>query len=175
MFLHFSILFDTITLIGFAGCGKTTIAPLLAQRLNYQWMDSDHWIENSTGKTISAIFEHEGESYFREWEYRWLQTISDSTSTVYSVGGGLPCQNGYMEYLKAYSWVIYLKTDFPTLYSRLSEAKESRPLVKRLSYLELYHLFEQRLVYYEQADWHINAQLPILEIVEKIVLAVSTG
>ena len=50
-----------IVIIGFRGTGKSTVGKLLAKRLERDFIDSDKYIESSTGKTIKSIFEEDGE------------------------------------------------------------------------------------------------------------------
>ena len=57
-----------ITLIGYRGCGKSSIAPRLAKRLEWNWIDSDRVIEERAGCSIRQIFENEGEVGFRQRE-----------------------------------------------------------------------------------------------------------
>ena len=57
-----------ISLIGFMGTGKSAVGKELAERLNYQHLDTDREIEKRTGRSIPEIFEREGEEYFRKLE-----------------------------------------------------------------------------------------------------------
>ena len=80
-----------IFLIGFMGCGKTTIAKQLATLLNYQFIDQDHEIERRMGMEVSKIFEVHGEKFFREIEHQCLEEFSSHENIVFSTGGGAPC------------------------------------------------------------------------------------
>ena len=57
-----------IFLIGFMGCGKTTLGKKLARTLNYNFIDLDSYIENKTTEEITEIFDKKGEQYFRDLE-----------------------------------------------------------------------------------------------------------
>ena len=64
-----------ITLIGYRGCGKSTLAPLLARRLQCEWVDADVVIEQRAGCSIKEIFAREGEGGFRQLETAVLGQI----------------------------------------------------------------------------------------------------
>jgi shikimate kinase len=57
-----------VALIGFMGCGKTTVGRLLAARLGYAFLDLDQWLERRQGKSIRQIFQESGEEAFRDLE-----------------------------------------------------------------------------------------------------------
>ncbi|SNR81921.1 shikimate kinase [Desulfurobacterium atlanticum] len=130
-----------IALIGFMGCGKTTIGKLLAERLNYKFIDTDSEIEKKTGLTIPEIFKKHGEKFFREKEREVLIDILKEDNIVIATGGGLPAYKDNMEVLNENALTIYLDTDFETLWNRISKDK-NRPLVKKgkESIQELYNL-----------------------------------
>ena len=54
-----------VTLIGYRGTGKTSVAGPLAARLDFQSVDADAEIEHRAGRTIREIFADEGEPGFR--------------------------------------------------------------------------------------------------------------
>ncbi len=77
-----------IFLIGYRGTGKTTLARLLAARLDRDWVDADDLIEAHAGKTIAAIFSEDGEEAFRDLEARVVEELCHRTRTVVGLGGG---------------------------------------------------------------------------------------
>ena len=80
-----------IFLIGFMGCGKSSLGKRLARRLNYRFVDLDEEIERQTGRSIAEIFSRDGENYFRQLEANILRQIEWSMPTVVATGGGTPC------------------------------------------------------------------------------------
>ena len=78
-----------IVLIGFRGTGKSTVGRLLAKRLERDFIDSDKYIEDSTGKTIKSIFEEDGEEGFRQIEADTITELSKADNKVISAGGGV--------------------------------------------------------------------------------------
>ena len=75
-----------IYLIGMMGTGKSTIGELLTEKLDYPFVDLDEKIENSAGKSITEIFENDGEENFRNLESEQLRSYSNS---VIACGGGI--------------------------------------------------------------------------------------
>ncbi len=119
-----------IVLIGFMGCGKTTIGKELAKSLNFQFIDTDTQIEENAKKTINEIFATQGEEYFRELE---TSTISDMVNTtekaIISTGGGLPLRETNSKILKKLGFVVYLRVQRETVEKRL-EGDTTRPLLQ---------------------------------------------
>lgn len=77
-------------LVGFMGCGKTTVGRLLAQRLGWRFFDLDEELERHQGRTIAQIFAEQGEPYFRQVERALLEeTLTGSAEpAVVALGGG---------------------------------------------------------------------------------------
>jgi 3-dehydroquinate synthase len=78
-----------IILAGFMGTGKTTVGRRLAKRLGRTFLDTDRIIEERQGRTISEIFQSEGEEYFRALEKELCEEIVQQGNAVVATGGGL--------------------------------------------------------------------------------------
>ncbi len=161
------------------GSGKSTIGPLLANKLSYNFVDFDAYIEQLEGKSIPKIFNDDGEIYFRKIEGVYLRQLISSKeerSQVIALGGGTPCYSQNMEYLKTNAaTTIYLNTSYKELAERLWSNRQKRPLLNTLqTYEELEdyirkHLFE-RGYYYNQADVIVKvANVTPAQLVENIV------
>jgi len=141
------------------GSGKTTLGKKLANKLAYEFIDTDLLIENLHGKTIPEIFDTEGEAKFRESEQLVLSELKSKGNCIISVGGGLPCYKDNMDKLLALGRVIYLQRSPKELFHRLINRKNDRPLLKDKTENELLdhitNLLEKREEYYERA--HIIA------------------
>ena len=121
---------NNIVLIGFMGCGKTTVGEKLAKELTYAFLDTDAYIENREQKSIREIFEQDGENYFRNVETKSLQElIKKKQKTIVSSGGGLPLRPENAKLLQKLGFVIYLKVDKETVLRRL-EGDTTRPLLQ---------------------------------------------
>lgn len=143
---------NNIVLIGFMGCGKTTIGIKLSYRMRRPMLDTDKLIEKDEGRTISEIFDTDGESYFRDLETKCLKKLIESTNNqIISVGGGLPIREENHALLKELGTVIYLRARAETIYERLKNDK-TRPLLQGDDpQLKIRTLMEKRAAIYEKA------------------------
>jgi len=81
-----------IVLLGYMGCGKTTIGKILSKITGKKFIDLDSYIESTTNQTISNIFSSKGEVYFRKIESDCLKVIMGNyDNVILSLGGGTPC------------------------------------------------------------------------------------
>lgn len=151
-----------VVLIGFMGCGKSTLGKKLARQLGYHFLDSDEEIERISGQTVPALFEELGETHFRELETEYLKSLQPGQGIVLSTGGGMPCFNNNMELIKKLGTSFYLKLSPHELASRLKIAKKSRPLAAGKNEEELYfyikEMLNQRNEFYLQADFTLNGK-----------------
>lgn len=161
-----------IILIGFMGCGKSTIAKLLAYKLSLRLICMDKIIlEKSGRKTVREIFDTDGETVFREMEIETAKQLVGTDNAVIDTGGGA-VENGIIfHYLKNNNEtiVIYLKTGFNRIFTRLLKDPYKRPLFqgKKQGY-ELWKLREP--LYTRYADICINTDgFCPEEISEKII------
>lgn len=121
----------SIVLVGYRGCGKTTIGRRLADRLWQPFADTDEIIVRKAGKTIADIFEQHGESHFRELETQTVKEACGLAEHVIAMGGGALVRDENRQLLKESGHkVIYLKCDPRELLKRIqSDARtpDSRP------------------------------------------------
>lgn len=117
-----------ISLIGPMGAGKTTVGKLLAQQLDYDFFDSDAQIEQSTGASISWIFEKEGEIGFRKRETKAIHSLTQRSHLILATGGGAVVTPANQDYLKR-GIVVYLKASVEIQYERTCRDR-NRPLLR---------------------------------------------
>ncbi|MFC0188289.1 shikimate kinase [Fictibacillus aquaticus] len=143
----------TIYLTGFMGSGKSSAGTILSRLLGVPYYDMDSEIEVQTGKNISSIFAEEGERAFRELETEMLKKMPEYDCVVIT-GGGLPVSEANRNYMKNTGYVVYLKTSFGHILSRLDskEEREKRPVLSQKSEEDIRQLLEQRVQYYEDCD-----------------------
>lgn len=121
---------NNIILIGFMGCGKTSVGIRLSYQLRRAFLDTDKLIERAQGKEISEIFAEVGEAGFRDMETQLLRDmIGTEQGKIISTGGGLPIREQNRKLLKELGTVIYLKLTPETVYERLKEDTK-RPLLQ---------------------------------------------
>ena len=95
-----------VVLIGFMGCGKSSVAVKLSYRLKRQMTDTDRLIEKKQGKSIREIFEQDGEEAFRQMETQTLQELKETAKNqVISVGGGTPVREENRTLMKELSLI----------------------------------------------------------------------
>ena len=109
-----------VVLIGFMGCGKSSVAVKLSYRMKRQMTDTDKWIEKKEGRTIKEIFEQDGEEAFRSMETECLKQLKETAKNqIISVGGGTPVREENRALLKEIGKVVYLRARPETLCERL--------------------------------------------------------
>lgn len=167
-----------LILMGYMASGKSFVGRTLADFLKYDFIDLDDFIESEENLSIKDIFEQKGELYFRKAEKANLEKlIAQRDKTIISLGGGTPCYYDTIDTLINDETLktIYLNVSIPEIVKRLNNETSKRPLVANIKTEALLteyigkHLFE-RAPYYNKAEYVINANRPVKEIVEDIVL-----
>lgn len=109
-----------ITLIGYRGSGKSSVAAPLAERSGYSWIDADDEIERVAGKSITRIFAEEGEPHFRQIERTVMQSLLSRDKLIIAAGGGAILNADTREGIQQAGPVIWLKADVNALEQRLT-------------------------------------------------------
>lgn len=150
-----------IILLGYMGCGKSTIANKLSKIIEIPFVDLDKKIEEKINLSINDIFEKYGEIYFRKLEREvFIELLNSPDNLIVGLGGGTPCYANNHELLKGDDVVsVYLKASIETLFNRLAHNKSKRPLIADKSEGEMKefiakHLFD-RSYYYNQAQYKV--------------------
>lgn len=118
-----------IFLTGFSGSGKSTIGPLLANSLGYEFLDVDQTVEEKAGKSINRIFAEEGEEAFRRLEFEALTSVLGEKERVVSLGGGALQYDPSYDFITRAGSLVYLKSSPSSLARRLVN-KRDRPLLR---------------------------------------------
>jgi len=162
---------ESIFLVGPMGAGKSTVGRLLAERLGYQFVDSDHVIEARTGASIPMIFDIEGESGFREREAQVIDELTHRTETVLATGGGVVEREENRQHLRSRGFVVYLKSPVEALIQRTKHDR-NRPLLQTDNPAEVLRaLMEKREPWYiEMADLVVETQqVSVHRVVKQVV------
>lgn len=156
-------------LIGFMGAGKSTVAKLLAKKLNYSLIEMDEIVlKKSKRKSINEIFQKDGELYFRELEIAVAKDLKDKDKVVISTGGGVVINKIILDYLKKGGKTIYLKTSFSEILKRLKNC-QGRPLFKDKKLAKKLFNFRKYL-YQEYADLIVETdKKSVEEIIYEII------
>jgi shikimate kinase len=154
-----------IFLTGFMGSGKSTIGPILANTLGFEYIDVDHHIEQKTNKRVEEIFSSEGEQAFRTLEREALLELTELNNCVISLGGGAIANEENCQLVLQKAILVYLKLSPGEIIQRV-QYRSNRPMLKdkqgnKLSPSELKNrvldLMSHREKYYARADVVINA------------------
>lgn len=141
-----------LALIGFMGTGKSTIGRLVARRLNYEFVDTDLWIESRLNHRISEIFDEKGEEWFRNYERQILLDMNGYDRTVFATGGGMAANPANVALLKEHALVVCLWGTPETIYER-TRYSSHRPLLNTTNPLErIRQLLQSRSLSYKMAD-----------------------
>lgn len=126
-------------LVGYMGCGKSTLGRKLARRLNVAFTDTDARVEQREGASVADVFRYEGEERFREVEREVLeQVIAEDAGAVISTGGGLPVWRGNMARMNEAGRTVYLRRSAGRIAARLSPyGRQKRPRLRGLDDAEL--------------------------------------
>ncbi len=155
-----------IFLIGFMGSGKTYWGRIWAQQLGLDFYDLDEVIEKKEGKTISAIFEKDGEDHFRKLEAMALQGLAETENGVIACGGGTACFNDNMQWMNENGQTVYLSATPQYIFERVLDDKEKRPLINKHNEAELLFFIEQKLKEREPFYKQAKVILPVTELNE---------
>jgi len=125
-----------IYLTGFMGSGKSTIGPILANVLGWDFSDLDKLIEKELNDSVNNIFETRGELFFRQKESELLKQSATTQNLVLALGGGTLTTVENLELIKKTGIPVYLKSSPEEIFRRL-QFKVDRPLLKSESGMPL--------------------------------------
>ena len=140
-----------IFLIGFMGCGKSTMARLLSEQTGAKLIEMDETIEAEAGLSINEIFEMYGETHFRDLESQLIRRIAEEGGAVVSCGGGAILRPENVACMKENGTVVYFSATPETIYKRVRNST-NRPLLNgnmNVEYISM--LMEKRLPRYMEA------------------------
>ncbi len=152
---------QNIVLIGMPGCGKSTIASLLAERLGREMVDADQEIVKKAGKSIPEIFAQDGEEIFRELETEVLSDLCKQSQLIIATGGGCVTQSRNYPLLHQNSSIFWLKRDWKNL------PTDGRPLSQSTKLADMYAV--RKPLYEAFADHRIDNNGSCEDTVQQII------
>lgn len=160
-----------ISLVGFMGTGKSTVGKYLANRLGYQFIDTDSEIEKVTGKEISQIFAKKGEAFFRDVESSVLERlIKYNNNIVMATGGGIVLSAKNRQIIEENTRAFLLKASCEVIYERVKEEKHRPLLAVDNPLLRIKEILNERNALYNFFDNKIDTDgKSVEEIVECII------
>lgn len=152
---------SNIFVIGFMGSGKTYWGKIWAAAHHRTFIDLDEVIEKKYDKTIAAIFEADGEDYFRRIEAETLRAFALMQNTIIACGGGTPCFYDNMDWMNEHGITLFITSSTAEILNRVSPELEKRPLFKNMTGAEILLFIEQKLAerspFYTQAKFIMQA------------------
>jgi len=168
-------------LVGYMGCGKSSLGRKLARRLSCRPIDTDAEIERQEGASVNDLFRFEGEEAFRRMEREVIERIiARDLPAVVSTGGGLPVWRDNMERMNGAGLTIYIRRSAERIASRLSPyGRAKRPKLRGLNDEELVDFMTRNMA--EREPWYSRAQLILEgdrftddELIDRILRAIET-
>ena len=171
-----------IFLIGFMGCGKSSLGKKISKQLNIKFIDADVAIENQEKLSIQDIFKQKGETAFRNIEFNWLDDLSEKYSVI-ALGGGMACNSNNLLQIHKKGISIYLSLSVNVLTDRLFNSKTIRPLIQNFKNdkEELHkkvesllsgrvHFYNQCDIIFEASNMTANKMKLLLEMINKQIM-----
>ena len=157
-----------ITFCGMMGSGKSIIGKKFAKIIDFNFLDTDDYIEKKTGKSINQIFSDSGEIFFRELEEKYIIKILNKKNYVFSLGGGVMNNFNLRKIIKKNSYNVYLEVDINILSKRLGSSK-NRPLINNINIKKkLNELIKKRENFYKEADLTIKNDKKISDTINEL-------
>ena len=148
-----------LALVGFMGTGKSAVGRIIADALQFEFVDTDALIEVQSGRTISEIFAQAGEPVFRKLEEQVVEQLPSRERLVIATGGGLVMNPANLTSLKTHALVVCLWASAETIWERV-RSQTHRPLLQTADPLgKIKQLLAERGPTYRQADVLVHTGL----------------
>ena len=145
-----------IVLVGFMGTGKSTVGRVIAQKLEFHFIDTDDVIEQTSKAKISDIFAEHGEDYFRDLESQAVKSVALMKNQVVATGGGVVLRSSNIDLLRTGGPIFCLNATPKAIWDRVRSSR-SRPLLRGPEPLKkIETLLDKRAPYYALADHQIE-------------------
>ncbi|MGQ0764592.1 MAG: shikimate kinase [Gemmatimonadota bacterium] len=165
-----------IVLVGLPGSGKTTVGRAVALKLCREFVDFDAEIERESGKTVTQLFDSEGEVRFRIRETEWTTRCLSLAPAVIAPGGGWITLGQAVALMRPRATIIWLAVSPAEAVRRMGSLAGARPLLRVDPEARLKELQAQRAPLFRVADHRIDTELfSPQELVALVVRLATTG
>src|SRR4051812_831129 len=164
-----------IVLTGFMGSGKSTVGPLLAERLGWRFIDADDVIVTETGMPIRQFFARHGEAVFRQREHATIARLAQEDALILALGGGAIETEATRNLLldSPGTLLVHLDVNLETTLARCGGTEHTRPILADQANLRA--RYERRSPLYRMAHVSITAdEISPMEVLEAILRAVAS-
>ena len=160
-----------VALLGLRGAGKSTIGPLLAERLQVPFVELDSRIEAASGLQVGEIFELHGESYYRTAERSELLRLLAGEACVMAVGGGIVNDAQSFSALQQRARTVWLRAMPEHHWQRVIAQGDTRPMAdNEQAFLDLRRILSDREPFYRQAEVVVDTSLQTVpEVLAEVV------
>ncbi|QNO16100.1 shikimate kinase [Alkalicella caledoniensis] len=163
-----------IVFIGFMGCGKTTISEEIQKYINEPLYNIDKIIQLQEQRTISDIFFHRGEKFFRDTEEKIISSLTMNSTGIIDCGGGAVEREVNMRHLGTWGEVFWLDCPLEIIQKRVENS--DRPLLQNKGHKELKDFYLRRNQLYKKYSKHrIDSSREIQIIINNIMEILSKG
>lgn len=166
----------TVAMVGMMGAGKTAVGTAVARLLQVPFVDSDEEIVKAANRSISEIFERDGEAFFRDREAEVIGRLLRGSPCILSTGGGAFLADRNRAQIRGAGISVWLRADLDLLWQRVRH-KNTRPLLRTANPREtLRGLLEAREPFYQQADLMVDsaAEYSVEQMAVRVVEALQT-
>ena len=165
-----------IVLTGFMGSGKSTVGPMIAQRVGWKFIDVDNVIVDETGMAISDFFARHGETAFRKREHDTIARLAQENALVLALGGGAIEDAMTRQLLRTGqgTLLVHLEVGLATTLARCRGTEDTRPVLADQT--NLVRRYEQRMPLYRTA--HVSIGVDALtpeQVVGAVIAAAKIG
>ena len=150
--MNHNLKMNNISLIGMAGCGKSTVGSAISEKFNLSYIDTDHLIEKKFQMTLEDIKKRFGYKFVRSSEEEVILNINSSTQII-STGGSAVYSSLSMKHLKSFSKIIYIDTPLATIVERIDIGQERGLAVP--DGVSISDIYSERKPLYEEFSEHI--------------------
>ena len=154
-----------------AGAGKSTIGITLAKHLGFDFIDSDHFIENEYGQSLQQLLDDKGKEEFLKIEEKALMSI-DFNKTVLATGGSAIFSELAMNYIREKSSVIFIDVTFNQLRNRISDLSK-RGFLKKPNQTFRDAFTEREFFYKKYSDYEVQNNSTIEKCMDNIFLIIN--
>ncbi|MFK5926253.1 MAG: shikimate kinase [Desulfuromusa sp.] len=159
-----------IILTGFMGTGKSTLGRLFAQRIGYNFIDTDALLETQSGQTIAELFQTQGEAAFRKLESELVKDLAQKEGLVIATGGGLVINPKNIALLNKTGHIICLTASPEEILARVSKQQDVRPLLQeKHPQARIIDLLQQRDAVYQQFPQLSTSKQTPEQLVDKLL------
>ena len=165
---------DNIYLIGMMGSGKTTVAQLLAKKMNLEFLDMDSELERLMDMSTSMIFSQYGEKRFRMIESTFFREISKAGQLIYATGGGIILDQSNQKIIRK-GIAIFLDCSLDELIDRVEKDKKSRPLLENNVKKNMSMFYKDRYKLYKKCAQHTidTTRMDVNQVIDEIMQCIN--